>query len=116
MGQAGIEPAFAVLQTAALPIELPTRYATNGNRTRDLAVDNRMLCPTELWRQKQLPVVGCQLPVTEPCRGKDSNLHPRPSECRALVQLSYRNSSSLRTAYCLLIQCTEQDSNLHATG
>jgi hypothetical protein len=36
----------AVLQTAALPLELSPRRgdAASGNRTRDLPVDNRALC------------------------------------------------------------------------
>ncbi len=51
------------------------------------------------------------------CRGKESNLHPRPSESRALVLLSYRNQSyaNHRASCCPLsiAPCTGQDSNLH---
>lgn len=96
MGQVGVEPTLAVLQTAALPVKRPargyraaarptplraatTRSGTGGNRTPIPWVQARCL---PVRRRTHLSAQRC---------GKGSNLQPRPSEGRALVRLSYHS-------------------------
>jgi hypothetical protein len=85
----GIEPGLRALQTRALPVELSTRLlltrATSGNRTRDLSVDNRTLCLTELWRQIFRHANHRMM--------EDSNLHPSAPETDASVHSSCRNNT-----------------------
>ncbi len=84
---------------APLPVGLPEQHQQQWSR-RDLN-PHRLGANQASCQLEDGPVFFCP----KRC-GKDSNLHPRPSEGRALIRLSYHN---VRVA---LYQWSRQDSNL----
>ena len=95
MGQVGVEPTSAVLQTAALPVERPTRILCRRAPDPPAGGDDSEWMPEGI--EPSSP--GCKPgvfplddgPVVIQRCGKGSNLQPRPSEGRALVRLSYHS-------------------------
>jgi hypothetical protein len=94
----GIEPELEVLQTSALPIELNPQECAHAltRRQRELnpslPVDNRMLFPLSYDGKIRHLIVK-----ERSCHGKDSNLHPQPSEGRARpIELPQRHRAMHR--------------------
>ena len=90
----GVEPGQRAFQTPALPSELSPRLsATSGHRTRDLPVDNRALCPSELWR------LVCELSVVKDQSAEGRGFAPlaRLSAGAALAPRCNSHSANPRT-------------------
>ncbi len=123
MPQAGFEPARGrLLRPLPLPLGYCGPHALSRIRTCiNVALDHAPLpvgLPERQWTPEgfEPSSPGCKpgvLPIGRRahvvCRGKGSNLQPRPSEGRALVRLSYRNvlsfsgPSRIRTCTCLVL-------------